>query len=141
MNPILRNTLAVLAGCFIGSVINMGIIQLGMNLIPPPEGVDPTDVESIKASMHLYETKHFIVPWIAHAIGTLVAAFIAVKFAVSHHLKLAMGIGAFFLLGGVAAAQMIGSPALMTAIDLIVAYLPMAWLGYQLAYSNADPSN
>jgi hypothetical protein len=133
MNPILRNVLAVVAGFLIGSMVNMGILHFGGSIIPAPEGVDVTDIESIKASMHLYETKHFVMPWLAHALGTLVGAFIAVKLAVSYHMKLAFGIGVFFLLGGITAAWLIGSPPLVTAIDLIGAYLPMAWLGAKLA--------
>ena len=133
MNPILRNILAVVAGYIIGSVVNMGILNLGGSIIPLPEGASVTDIESIKASMHLYETKHFIMPWLAHALGTLVGAFIAVKLAVSHHMKLALGIGVIFLLGGIAVAWLIGSPLLVTAVDLIGAYLPMAWLGAKLA--------
>lgn len=133
MNPILRNVLAVVAGFILGSIVNMGIIQFGGALIPPPEGVNPADIESIKASMHLYEAKHFVIPWLAHALGTLVGAFVAVKLAASHHLKLALGIGVFFLLGGIMAANMIGAPLLATVVDLIGAYLPMAWLGARLA--------
>ncbi|RMG38369.1 MAG: hypothetical protein D6732_05390, partial [Methanobacteriota archaeon] len=70
MNPILRNVIAVLAGLILGSVVNMGLITLGSSVIPPPPGVDVTDMESLKSSMHLFEPRHFIFPFLAHALGT-----------------------------------------------------------------------
>jgi hypothetical protein len=45
---------------------------------------------------------------------------------------LAYVIGALFLAGGIAAAFMIPAPAWFIALDLLVAYLPMAWLGARL---------
>ena len=76
---------------------------------------------------------NFLFPFLGHAIGTLVGAFVVAKFAASHAMKLALGIGAFFLLGGIAAANMLGGPAWFIAADLLLAYLPMAWLGAFLA--------
>lgn len=133
---IITNVLAVIAGVVIGSVVNMLIIKNGGNLVPVPEGVDPNDVESIKKNIHLYEAKHYVMPFLAHALGTLVGAFIVAKFAASNNFKLAMGIGVFFLLGGIAAASMIGTPLVPTAVDLVFAYLPMAWIAARLAKAN-----
>jgi hypothetical protein len=41
-------------------------------------------------------------------------------------------IGVVFLCGGVAASFMIPAPAWFIALDLLAAYLPMAWLGIQM---------
>ena len=41
---------------------------------------------------------------------------------------MAYAIGAFFLLGGVAASFMIPAPGWFIALDLLAAYIPMAWL-------------
>lgn len=133
MNPIVRNILAVLAGAFIGAVVNSGLVNIGPSIIPPPEGADLTTMEGIKASMELFEFKNFIFPFLAHAIGTLVGAFVAAKIAVSHKMKFALGIGAFFLLGGIAAMMMIGGPLWFNILDLLVAYIPMGYLGGKLA--------
>ncbi|MBT8328008.1 MAG: hypothetical protein KJP21_09825 [Bacteroidia bacterium] len=133
---ILINVLAVLAGIIIGSIVNMFIVNNSANVIPLPEGVDPNDVESIKKNIQLYEAKHYVMPFLAHALGTLVGAFLVAKFAASHNYKLALGIGFFFLLGGIAAASMIGTPLIPTAVDLVFAYLPMAWIGAKMANAN-----
>ncbi len=137
MNPILKNILAVFAGLAVGMVVNGALVGISGSIISVPEGVDPNDLESIKANMHLYSPKHFVMPFLAHALGTLAGAFTAVKIAASQHLKLALGIGAFFLIGGVMMVQMIPTtPTWFAALDLIGAYLPMAWLGAKLANKN-----
>lgn len=133
MNPVLRNILAFLGAAFIGGMVNFGIVMLSGSIVPPPEGVDPTDMDSIKASMHLYEAKHFIFPFLAHALGTLVGAGFVAKFAASHKMKLALGIGAFFLLGGISAVMMLPeAPTWFKALDVLGAYLPMGYLGGKL---------
>lgn len=133
MNPILKNILAVIAGIILGSVVNMGIIMLSSSIIPPPEGVDPSDMESLKSSMHLFEPKHFIVPFLAHALGTLAGAFVTALIAFSHKMKLALIIGLFFLLGGISSVFMLPSPTWFIVLDLVGAYIPMAWIGGLLA--------
>jgi hypothetical protein len=129
---LLRNALAVLAGVVIGSVVNMALITLGPSLIPPPAGVDVTNAESLSKAMHLFEPRHFVMPFLAHALGTLAGALVAYLIAASHRAVMAWGIGAVFLCGGVAASFMIPAPAWFIALDLLVAYLPMAWLGIQI---------
>lgn len=133
MNPILKNVIAVVVGVIIGAAVNMGlIISLG-TLIPPPEGVDPSNMESIKENIHLFEFKHLMSPFIAHALGTLVGAFLAAKIGASHNKILALIIGAVFLYGGISMVMELNAPAWFEALDLIVAYIPMALLGWKLS--------
>lgn len=133
MHPILRNILAVIVGLFVGGLVNMGLIMLGGSLIPPPPGVDVNDIVSINAHIHEYSLVQIMVPFFAHALGTLVGAFVAVKIAVSRKMMLALIIGAFNLLGGIMAVRMIpDSPMWFSTLDLVVAYIPMALLGWRL---------
>ena len=129
---IFRNMLAVIIGLLIGSSINMAIVMVGSVIIPPPTGVDVSSTESIKASIHLFEAKHFVTPFLAHAVGTLSGAFIAFLIAASHRSIIAYGIGFAFLVGGIVAATMIPAPIWFIVVDLVVAYIPMAWLGIKL---------
>ena len=133
MNTTVKNILAVFAGVVVGMVVNMGIVTMSGAVIAPPEGVDVTDMESLKASIHLFEPKHFIMPFLAHALGTLAGAFVAAKMAASHKISFAMGIAVFFLLGGIANIFMLGGPLWFTVLDIAGAYLPMGWLGGKLA--------
>jgi hypothetical protein len=133
MNPIFKNVLAVLIGLFIGGQLNELIISQGSNLFPLPEGVNPKDIESIKSHIHLYEPKHFLAPFLAHAIGTLVAGLICALIAAKSQMRLMLIIGGVFTLGGIAAIAMIGGPIWFMIVDLLFAYFPMAFLGLWIA--------
>ncbi len=41
-------------------------------------------------------------------------------------------VGVFFLAGGIAASFMIPAPLWFIALDLLLAYIPMAWLAIRL---------
>lgn len=133
MNPIFKNIVAVVIGIVIGSTINMALISISSSIIPPPEGADITTIEGLKASIHLFKPINFIFPFLAHALGTLTGAFLAAKLAASHHMKFAYGIGFFFLLGGIANVFMLPAPMWFNVLDLVLAYLPMAYLGGKMA--------
>ncbi len=134
MNPILRNILAVIVGIVVGGIVNMGLIILGGKFLPPPAGVDVNDIASINAHIREYSVLQLLAPFIPHAAGVLVGAFLTAKLAATRHLAMAMIIGAVFLLGGIMAVTMVpNAPVWFSALDLVVAYLPMAWLGHRLA--------
>jgi hypothetical protein len=124
----LRNTLALVIGLVIGSVVNMALVMLGPSLFPPPAGVDMSSTESIAATIHLFEFRHFVFPWLAHAMGTLTGALTAFLVAGSYRVVLAWIIGFMSLVGGIFASIMIPAPLWFIATDLALAYLPMAWL-------------
>jgi hypothetical protein len=132
MPNLLRNALALLAGIAIGGAVNMALITLSPSLIPPPAGVDVNSAESLSKAMHLLEPRHFIMPFLAHAVGTLAGALAAYLIAASYKAQIAYVIGVVFLCGGVAASFMIPAPTWFIALDLLAAYLPMAWLGIQI---------
>lgn len=133
MNPFFRNTLAVLLGLILGSVVNMGIITISGSIIPPPNGADVTTAEGLKATMHLFEPKHFIFPFLAHALGTFAGALTTALIAVNHKKKLALCIGAFFLFGGIVMIFTLPSPIWFSLADAILAYIPMALLAAKIA--------
>jgi hypothetical protein len=132
MHPILRNILAVIAGILFGSVVNMGIIMISSFIISPPEGADVTTVEGLKASMHLFQPRHFIMPFLAHALGTFAGALLAAFIAVNHKIKLALLIGLVFFVGGLMNVFMLPSPTWFTILDLAGAYIPMAYFAGKL---------
>ena len=133
MNPIAKNILAVIVGFVVGSLVNIGLVNIGPLVVPLPEGADVSTMESLRDSMKLFAPVNFIFPFLAHALGTLTGAFIAAKIAVSHHMKFAIGIGVCFMIGGVTAASMLGGPVWFIVSDLLLAYIPMGFLGGILA--------
>lgn len=138
MNPILKNILAIIVGALIGSAVNMGMIMLSGSIIPPPEGTDNTTMEGLIASMHLFEPKHFIFPFLAHALGTFAGAFLTAMIAASHQLKLALVIGVLFLTGGIYMVVALPSPVWFSVLDLGGAYIPMAYFGWRLALATKN---
>lgn len=131
MPTLVRNIIAVVAGLLVGALVNGSLITLSPTLIPPPSGVDVTNTDSLAASIHLFEPRHFVMPFLAHAIGTFVGALAACLIAATHRAPIAYGIGVLFLVGGIAASLMIPAPAWFIAMDLLLAYIPMAWLAVQ----------
>lgn len=132
MKTLLINSLAVVAGLMLGGMANMAIVMIGPHVIAPPAGVDMSDVDSLAAGAHLLTPAHLIFPFLAHAVGTLAGALIANLLSTTRRGALAYVIGVFFLAGGIAASFMIPAPAWFIALDLLLAYIPMAWLAARL---------
>lgn len=126
---IVRNILAIIGGIIIGSIINMGLLKISPIIIPPPAGVDLSTDQGLIDGIHLFEFKHFIFPFLAHALGTLAGAIAAAVVAATKKMVFAMIIGVFFLAGGIGAVAMIPAPLWFNIVDLVFAYLPMAFLG------------
>jgi hypothetical protein len=133
MKSVGKNILAVIAGVVVGSLVNIVLVNIGPSVVPLPEGADISTMENLRDSMKMFTPVNFIFPFLAHALGTLVGAFIAAKFAASHNMWFAMCIGVFFLMGGIAAVSMLGGPLWFNVADLLLAYLPMSFLGATLA--------
>lgn len=132
MTTTVKNIIAIICGWFIGSLVNMGLIKAGHALIPI-EGLDPNDMKALAKVMPTLSAKFFIFPFLAHALGTLAGAIFAGLIAASHKMKFSLAIGALFLLGGIAMSFMLPAPIWFIACDIIIAYIPMAWLGGLIA--------
>ena len=129
---ILRNVLAVLLGFAVGNVVNMLLVQSGY-LIYPLKGVDMNDMTTLVEVIPTLSAKYFIFPFLAHAFGTLVGAIIAGLIAANHKMKFSLSIGGLFLVGGILINFMLPGPTWFAILDIIVAYIPMAWLGGKIA--------
>lgn len=129
---ILRNILAVIIGLLIGNIVNGSIIMISPSIIPPPPGADFMTEEGLKAAMSMMEPKHFLMPWLAHALGTFSGALVAVLIAVSHKKTFAYVIAGLFMIGGIYMILILPSPLWFTLVDLGLAYLPMAFLAVKL---------
>ena len=130
---ILRFILALLLGLLIGSALNMGLILISGKVIPPPAGADVTTTEGLKASIHLFAPRHFLFPFLAHALGTLAGAFIAARVTSIGRTGIAFTVGGLFLAGGIINCFILPAPLWFIVTDLVLAYLPMAWLGRRWA--------
>ncbi len=138
MNPILNNILVVIAGLFFGALVNGGLIMIGPSIIPLPEGATNKTIEEMNATMHLLQPKHYIFPFLAHALGTFFGAFLTAFFAKSRKLLLGMIVGVAFFLGGISMVMQLNAPLWFNLLDLIIAYLPTAYLASKLAISKTS---
>lgn len=129
---ILRPIAAVLLGLFIGSMLNGSLIAISSYIIPPPAGSDLSTAEGLSTAMPLMGPKHFLFPFLAHALGTLIGALITARIANAHQMTLAMLIGIAFLAGGIYMVAILPAPMWFNVTDLLLAYIPMAWLGGKL---------
>ena len=137
MNRIFKNVLAVIIGWLGGSIVNMGLIELGHKVFPIA-GFDLNDMNSLASLMPTLEPMYFIFPFLAHALGTLVGALLAGRIATTHKMKFSMAIGGLFLVGGIMINFMLPGPTWFAVVDVLIAYIPMAWIGGKLAqkYNN-----
>jgi len=129
----LKNILFLISAFLIGSVANMLVVILGGILIPLPAGADVSSPEALKASIHLMKSVNFITPFVAHAAGTLVGAYLIGRWALARNLQFAMIIAITFFSGGLYMVIDLPAPIWFEALDLVVAYFPMGYLGYSMA--------
>lgn len=128
MHPLLRNILAVLTGAVVCILLNGVLLELLMRTFPPPPGFEP----ETPATYALLAPVHYVLPFAAHAIPSLIGGLIAALIASDRKRTCALAVGGLHLLGGIAAAFMIPAPAWFIVLDLTTAYLPMAWAGWRL---------
>lgn len=133
MKKILINALIFAACVMVGGFLNGLVIKYSGSIISPPEGSDLTTEAGLKAAMVRMEPKHFILPFVAHALGSFVSAFLVSIFIRDRKIFRALLAGFLFFLGGLSMVLQFPSPLWFDALDLGLAYIPMAWIGYKLA--------
>ena len=133
MSPTLKNSLVLPLSVIAGMIFNSAIIQWGPLLIPYPPGINMQTPEGIKAAIPHLKPIHYLMPWLAHAIGTFVGALLVSLFSSNRWLLRSLVIGGVFLTGGIYMITLIPSPDWFTWLDLTLAYVPMAYLGWRLS--------
>ena len=81
---------------------------------------------------------HFVFPFLAHALGTLIGAIAGTRIGRVVAPTLPMAIAGLFLLGGIVIAVSLPAPTVFVTIDLLLAYLPMGYLGWCMGQTH-DP--
>ena len=131
---ILKRTLVIFISLFAGAMLNGAIINISSKVIAPPKGFDLTTAEGLQAAMSHMGPEHFLFPFLAHALGTLLSALLITRFLTSQQFIFSMMAGILFLLGGVSMVIMLpDTPIWFVLLDLIVAYIPMAYFGNRIA--------
>ncbi len=134
----MRNFIAIVTGIIAGMLINIGLIMIGSSVIPPPEGVDVTNAESLRQAMPMFPPANFIFPFLAHFFGTLVGAFVVAKIATGRKMIYALVIGIVTMIGGIINSFMLPAPLWFIILDLAAAYIPAAWVGGKLGGAGTE---
>lgn len=130
INVFVQNFLALLAGIFSGAAVNMGLLLLLSKGISYPGVSDPGNIKQLQQQIPFFQPIHFLPPFLAHAFGTFTGALIAVICWKGQPLYAALIVGFLFLMGGISEALQLPAPKWFIALDLGLAYLPVAGLGY-----------
>jgi hypothetical protein len=125
------NILSVLVGVLIGAIVNMAILMMSSAVIAPPKGVAMTSDAGINAAMPLLEPKHFLMPFLAHAIGTFVAVYLATRFSKTKAIRIPIIIASIYLIGGIMEVMNLNAPLWFNVVDLALAYFPMAFIAFK----------
>jgi len=118
---------------FTGMGVNMGMLFLGSWLIPIPQGLDTSTREGLRDALPLLEARHFLFPFLAHAMGTLTGAFLVTGYAKTDTFRYSMLMAGLFFLGGFSTIVGMPSPVWFSITDLVLAYFPMAWVAHNFA--------
>ena len=93
----MKSILLSVLGLILGALTNGIIVQIGASMVSAPLGLDISTEAGLAKAMPLMEFKHFVFPFLAHALGSFVGAFFVSKMRVNRTLINAMAIGfAFF---------------------------------------------
>ena len=86
MKQFLLNLLFYLIALVLGAWVNGYLIQISSSVIEPPQGFDLSTEQGLKGAMDagLMTPRYYIFPFLAHALGTWVSAFVITKLAVWH---------------------------------------------------------
>lgn len=130
--PPVRSVIAVAAGLFVGGIATFGVEALGHALVPPPPGLDVTNMEAVKAAMPTLPAAHFLPILLAYLVGPTLGAALAARMAPSRALVHAGVVGAFFLVGGLRNFMNIPHPAWFM-VAACLAFIAAPFLGSRLA--------
>ena len=125
MKIFLRVLLSLISGVVVGSAVNMALIILGSYLVKIPETFNSMNAEDWTVTL-------FIFPFLAHSLGTLAGSFTAAKVSKNYHISISLMVGVWFLFGGIYMATIIPAPFWFEVLDIVICYLPMAYIGWNL---------
>ncbi|MEM1068566.1 MAG: hypothetical protein AAGI63_06710 [Planctomycetota bacterium] len=135
-----RKILAVVLGLVVGSVVNMALVTLSSKIYPLPSGVDPSDMESFR--LHIEEnglaTGAWLIVLAAHAGGSLVSGLVCGLIAKKAWVSVGIGLGAFWMCGGIYMLTILPSPMWFAASDVLL-YVPAAIAGVTIGGQITSP--
>lgn len=127
----LRTILSAIAATLVGFFVIAIFEMIGHQIVPPPEGLDPTDAESIKAHMDQISVAALLLIWLSYIAGSFVAGAISAILARENQTKAALISGVLLLLAGCLNLYLVPHP-LWFSSGTILSYIPFAFLGSKI---------
>ncbi len=129
----LRKIVAVVIGIIAGSVFNMLMVNLSHVVYPLPAGIDPNNIEALRAHIAEYgmPTGALILVLVAHVGGSFVSGLVCGLIAKRSWYVAAGALGLLWMCGGITMLMMLPAPAWFAVADLVL-YIPAALLGVKL---------
>ena len=118
-----------------GAFVNGGLIQLGYTLISPPPGYNLNSEEGFQAAVKQMQFRHFIFPFLAHALGTFASVWLWSSLNNQVRWQTVFLIAGFFFTGGALMVYTVNAPFWFELLDLMYAYFPWAILAYLTRWS------
>lgn len=116
---ILRYLLALLAGAIVAGFVVAGFEALGHSVYPPPQGLDPGDIEQIKAAVAAMPVGALLFVLFAWVAGAYAGGLVAARLAPGRRGILAAFVGALVLAAVVANLAMIPHPLWFAALGIV----------------------
>ncbi len=118
------NVAAFFAGAFCGAAVNMMLIQLNGVFFPPPVALDYSDPAALDAYVANLPLVALLVVIVAHLAQAFVGGWVGARLA-AHAMPMALVLGVFSMIGGIANLMMITHPTWMwieVPLYLVAAY-------------------
>ena len=133
-----RTIAAVVAGV-VGGGILITLVQIGGNtLFPPPEGMDTSNMESIREHMDQIPLASLLWVLLSYAVGCFAGGFLATRIARTGTLTPALSVGIVFFLFGIMNLIMLPHPVWFM-IASQATYIAAAWAGGRMVPAKAMP--
>ena len=135
-NPILRVSLAVVAGVIAGGAVVFVTEAIGHSLFPPPADIDLSNPDDVKRLMASLPAGAFAMVLLGWFLGSLAGAYVA--HAIAKKPVAAWAVAGIFILFTITNFFMIPHPMWMIAAGLLIPVVS-AWLALRMRGS-ADPA-
>jgi hypothetical protein len=115
----------------------VGMVEgVGHILFPLPQGIDATDIESLKTNMDRIPVGSMLFVLLGWVIGSGSGSALAVWISRSTVVP-GLIVGGMLMAGGIATMAMLPHPVWFLVLGCLV-FLPSAWLGAQLVIRQRD---
>jgi hypothetical protein len=133
MSPRLRSIVATAAGILTGVVVISAVEAVSNNMYPLPAGVNPKDLEALRAVILSMPDGAFLMIMLGHMLGALAAGIVSMLIA-KDTFRPTLVCGGMFMFFGL--INLIALPHPLFVWAELVGYIPLAYLGAKLVRKN-----